>query len=762
VEAGKKVEVNVEILLIADRNVMPVLTVGTMGFNVDNRNTGTSFTLTAGVNTITNHSGGLIWLSFVQDGSTEPKGKAKITFTEKSEHVRAPRYVFGVTTDAEFLEMMDAYRTPDVLYHSDYIAVAATRAAAQQYSLNENKSEWMASIHTLLEKEDEISGMDNNDANPVHHRLKTGEVRFLLVENTSSSPHASSSGYTGYPNGSRHRYLTKLGTVSNNSWMLGHELGHQHQQPAYQINQATESTVNIYSYVVERAIQGPNYNRTSALRWGQTQNSYLKLPFSKRIYDMPDSQLESITGFNRDELRFMVWEQLFLIFGDQFYKTLHRVVREEKVISGGADERRAYLIWKASQVSGYDLTEFFNQWGIRATDEQVKAKLRARMGDALTKGSIVPLPKTVEECTMVTGQNRPAWIPMPLRGITSSSPENVTNLIDRSNWKITASIEGASDDVVGGDNVMNMIDDNTTTAFSFVKPGKTYGNITAPTDYIPSFIIDMQNKEQFNYVGYMHRIAGGNTSVYIRARQLSVYGSDDNTTFIPVKEHYVIDPVKNENEILIEFPEVSYRYVRVVIEDWDKANGSTIQVAEFSVGTKIPEKQLPVPEPLKFKVNVATGDGIITSQAGLHMEDEDSNYTINFTLSPGAKDPVVTLDGDVIEPTVNNNTYSLTVKVTNHLEISISASIGTGLESVLNNPKVRVYPNPVKAGQPFYINPDSELSGSTIRIYTISGVKISEQNINGDFAILNIDKPGIYLIEIIKYFKKYMSKIIVN
>ncbi|GHT71398.1 hypothetical protein FACS189455_3110 [Bacteroidia bacterium] len=361
VETGKKVEVNVEILTTAELNVMPVLTVGTMGFNVNDRNTGTRTTLKEGVNTITVTAGGLIWLEFVQDGNSEPKGLAKVTFTANSEHVHAPPYVFGVTTDAEFTEMMQTCQTPDVLYHSDYVAVVATREAAQSYSVNEKKNEWMESLHDLLAKEDEISGMDNNDPNPLHHRLKAGGVRFLLTENTSASPHANAIGYTGYPHGSRHRYLTKLGTASNNSWMLGHELGHQHQQPAYQINQSTESTVNIYSYVVERSIQGSGYNRTTATRWTQVQNSYLKLFFSKRIYDMPDSELEAVTGFNRDELRFMVWEQLFLIFGDDFYKRLHRVVREEKVTGGGTDERRAYLIWKASQVSGYDLTEYFNQ-----------------------------------------------------------------------------------------------------------------------------------------------------------------------------------------------------------------------------------------------------------------------------------------------------------------------------------------------------------------------------------------------------------------
>ncbi|MDR2563576.1 MAG: M60 family metallopeptidase [Prevotellaceae bacterium] len=583
IEAGKTVEVKVEILTAADQNTMPELTVGTLGFNVGDRSIGVTTRLTAGINTITRHSGGLIWLGFLHNGDGEPKGRAKITFTANSEQVRAPHYVYGVTTDEEFTEMMQAYQTPDVIFHSDYAAIVATREAAQLYSINENKNDWMEAIHTLIDKESEISGLDNKDPNPLHHRLKAGEVRFLLAENTLPLPHAAYAGYTGYPAGKQMRYLTKIGVPNNNSWMLGHEIGHQHQQPAYLINRASESTVNIYSYVVERNIVGSNYNRTSATRWTQAQSTYLNLPIEQRVYDMLDSKLTSIIGFDYSELRFMVWEQLFLLFGDRFYKTLHRIVREEKVLESGADERRMYLIWKSSQITGYDLSEFFNQWGIRVSNESLKTKLNARIAGEIAKGTIVALPKTVEECIMVTGQNRPEWTPLPLQGITASKPESRIPL-DRYKWTISASITGVTDSAVGGNEPFYMIDNDTTSAFSFVKPGKTHQGVTGQADYIPSFTIDMQSVKSFNYVAYMHRTAKNNVSFWIRARQISIYGSDNNVTFTPIREHYAVNFLKNDNEITVEFPEQSYRYIKVVIENWDKTNGSTIQVAEFNAG----------------------------------------------------------------------------------------------------------------------------------------------------------------------------------
>lgn len=771
VEAGKTVEVNVEILTAADQNVMPSLIVGTMGFNVAGRSTGVSTTLKAGVNRITNHSGGLIWLSFLQNTSADPKGVARITFTGNSEHVRAPRFVLYTTSTAEFREMLTEYQTPDVLYQSDYALVVATKEAANLYSKDNNKVQWLNSILTLLEEESKISGLDDNDPNPVHHRLKPGEVRFLLVENTSTSPHANSAGYTGYPSASRNRYLTVLGTSSNNTWMLGHELGHQHQQPAYMIDKSTESTVNIYSYVTERLFyesnsygnnaDGLNYNRTSAARWQQAKASYLLLPFSKRIYNMADSDLEGVTGFNRDELRFMPWEQLFLIFGDEFYKTLHRVVREEGVISGGGEERRAYLIWKASQVTGYDLTEFFNIWGIRVTDSALKAELRAKMAYAKSQSTILDLSaigRTPENLVYnVTGQSRPDWIPIAMRGVTSGDP--APQVLDRTNWTITTSHNGPSDSTVGGDKPEYIIDSDTQTAFAFVKPSVgSYGGITVGPDDPLWFTIDMGEKVTFNYVNYMHRYYN-NAYNLLRARQISVYGSDDGTSFTPIKEAYVIDHEQNANEIVIEFAPVSYRFIKVTIDDWSRDGGSTVQVADFTAGVKV-LSDYPVPDPIKYRVKVTADEGIVTSQAGTNPADEDSDYTITFTLAADKTGASATVDGEKVELEKVGDEYSLTVTVSNHLDINITSSGGTNIELLSAMPAIHVYPNPVKAGQPFSIRADGDFSGSEATIYSLSGTKLFDCKVNGKPVCIGY--PGFFILNVHRDAQRYTTKIIVE
>ena len=537
--------------------------------------------------------------------------------------------------------------------------------------------------------------------------------------------------------------------------MLGHEIGHQHQQPAYMINKATESTVNIYSYVVERNIQGEGYNRTSAARWAGAQNTYLRLPFSQRIYDMDDDVLSGITGFNRDELRFMVWEQLFLIFGDQFYKTLHRVVREEKVSTGGgADERRAYLIWKASQISGYDLTEFFNIWGIRVTNSAIKADLRAKMAAAKANSKILDLSvigRTPDELARVTGQNPPEWVPIALRGITTSEPEGAS---ERAEWTVVTSYAGPTDTAVGGDQPEYIIDESTVTAFAFVKPGVTYGNITAPADAVPSFTIDMKTAKTINYVSYMHRT--GNTTEWLRARQISIYGSNDGEDFTVLKEHHMIDHVKNDNEIIVEFPDASCRYIKVVIEDWNRDSGSTVQVADFKVGAKI------VTEPLKFRVAVITDDGIVTSQTGTTLEDEDSDYTINFTLTEDKNVANATVDGRAVALTKTDEGYSLTVTVSNHLTVNLTSSYdpSSSIGTILKESKIHVYPNPIQAGQPFSIYQDGDLSNGELAVYNLYGAKVLECEFGNNSV--SIEHPGVYVLEVRRNSHVSQAKIIVK
>ncbi len=155
-------------------------------------------------------------------------------------------------------------------------------------------------------------------------------------------------------------------------------------------------------------------------------------------------------------------------------------------------------------------------------------------------------------------------------------------LLDRTNWTIETSITGAKDVAVGGDNPLYIIDGETKNCFLFVKPGKTYAGVAAPADYVPSFTIDMQAAQEFNYFTYRHRTYN-NTTANLRAKAVSLYGKSnaaDDFELIVERAPIATDVA----EVTINLAKaVTYRYVKLTIDEWNTSY-STIQVSEFNLG----------------------------------------------------------------------------------------------------------------------------------------------------------------------------------
>jgi hypothetical protein len=268
--------------------------------------------------------------------------------------------------------------------------------------------------------------------------------------------------------------------------------------------------------------------------------------------------------------------------------------------------------------------------------------------------------------------------------VNEASPEYTDQgrdvLLDRSDWTIVTSYAGAADATVGGNKPENIIDGNNVTAFAFVKPGKTYSEITVAADDEASFTIDLKDTCDMTYLLYRHRDAGGNSSSYIRASQGSFYGRNAETdAWEPITEHFAIPT--DVTEARIDFPQkVSYRYVKFVLEAWDTVNGSTMQVSEFNLGN------------------------------------------------------------------------------------TIFLDIPSGLEQTLQAAasQVSVYPNPVPAGQTFRITTDGKLSGATIAIYTLAGVKVIETKAVGNVAETIINQKGLYVVDVKKNAERRVLKVVVN
>jgi hypothetical protein len=118
-------------------------------------------------------------------------------------------------------------------------------------------------------------------------------------------------------------------------------------------------------------------------------------------------------------------------------------------------------------------------------------------------------------------------------------------------------------------------------------------------------------------------------------------------------------------------------------------------------------------------------------------------------------------------------TYYFTVKAVNgasptHLESSAANSNGQFVKGVNSTPKLKVYPNPFKAGQSMKFT--NLVSKSSLKIYTLSGKLIRSLTESGGEASWdgkNTDRqsiaPGLYIYVIIdKQGTKKTGKIAIS
>ncbi|MFT4221803.1 Ig-like domain-containing protein [Dysgonomonas sp.] len=163
-----------------------------------------------------------------------------------------------------------------------------------------------------------------------------------------------------------------------------------------------------------------------------------------------------------------------------------------------------------------------------------------------------------------------------------SVKEVVYTHLDRANWVITPSHKLPADAAISNA-PESLIDDKTTTCLSMVKPGKSYDGIKVEADEEVFFVVDMKAESTFDYLRLDHR--SNNSYAYLRPYALSIFGSNDGSTYTPILENA---PAQYEQaNYIIHLPaEAKYRYVKIQYTDWDKKLGSTMQLSELNIGKK--------------------------------------------------------------------------------------------------------------------------------------------------------------------------------
>ncbi|MET2983706.1 M60 family metallopeptidase [Aureibaculum conchae] len=325
---------------------LPQLLVGTYSHSDNWNHQPLVFDLQEGDNSFQIGNDGLVYINYTD--YSNPNGKVQIKFTDGWKH--SPVYTLNKTSSATWKKMLDYFKdVPSATLISNKAILVVTREKAIEYQ-NENQENLLKSIDETIELYNELSGMDNSTAihKPMFHKL-------LMAEYTGSDYYMFAYYYRTAYSTSGVQYILSEKEFKEDGWGPWHEIGHMYQMNAWTWNEVGETTVNIYSLASEKAKGITTSRMKRENRWGEI-TTYLALSDTDR-------------SFNSDKasvwVRLGMFYQLHLAFGDDFYKILHKAVREEnQTINNDEDRMRTFMI-HACKASNKDLTAFFKKWGLK-------------------------------------------------------------------------------------------------------------------------------------------------------------------------------------------------------------------------------------------------------------------------------------------------------------------------------------------------------------------------------------------------------------
>lgn len=337
-------------------SVLPVLAVGTP-FRDAIRPVRTYHNLVAGTQTLPGDEyGGLIYIRYV---TTEtPGAAAKVKFETGCKPV--PYYQKGVTTHQQWLAALDSIdNVPDVVFESDRTILVTTLADAITYK-DENQDLIVNRLDSIIDSQDAISGLDNSS---IDH-AKPPYKHLITVRDPAAGGYMAAGIAIYFTQSLSYRMLQPQYLSNVNGWGIWHEVGHTYQQAAWTWDGLTETTVNVYSLASERLFGLPDSRLTINNSWPKL-DTYLAIPVAERDYNAGDN-----------DLKLIMFHQLWLAFGDPFYIQLSRQTREEKPSLANTAEKMRYFMLKACTINQKDLSDFFRKWGFNV-DEAVYDEIAA-------------------------------------------------------------------------------------------------------------------------------------------------------------------------------------------------------------------------------------------------------------------------------------------------------------------------------------------------------------------------------------------------
>jgi len=338
-------------------NRQPQLLVGTYS-RYKASDTPTVYNLVAGYNSIIDPDGGLLYIKYVTEDT--PSGKVEMNISGGDP---IPLYQLGETTHQQWLDMLDSMNFKDAQLISNKMMLVISKDTAMQFK-DLSQDEMLIALDNVAEHEDYIAGIDGSS------ELHQDNVHKLLITETDDDDYylAANEHRVMFIKSASDRFMDPE-KVTTESWGVWHEMGHMRQTVNWDWDEVDEVTVNIYSLAAMYGFNAENNWLKGNGVW-DVLIDYFQLPLSER--DFNTSEMLSVKA------RLAMFRQLWLAYGDEFYIKVHKLSREDNAsptptvgprYQSTGEDKMAYFMLVSSQASGYNLKDFFTEWGFKLPQE---------------------------------------------------------------------------------------------------------------------------------------------------------------------------------------------------------------------------------------------------------------------------------------------------------------------------------------------------------------------------------------------------------
>ncbi|WP_198285540.1 M60 family metallopeptidase [Bacillus cereus] len=476
---------------------------------------GKEVNLSPGSNTISSPNGGLLGFDNSQD-----TGAVKVKVTQGGSPV--PFFELGKHTKEDWIAMMNMY--PDahaVQLKSEKAVLTVTRDSAQKYIVDQDPVPLLKKYDEMIRAQDKISGLSEKDPNPLHRSTRR---IWAFVENPNKSDWGMYAGWDGAVFTTAGNAIESALNVNKFSWGQMHEAGHTreiHPLTWTDLHGMVDVTTNIYSLAAQKQLF-PN-QPTRLEKDGVYDKAFAYLKQTDKDYKNINDLFVKLV---------MLW-QLNLAYGEDFYPNLHKLYRElpENQLQKTDEEKRQAFIYNTSKVAKQNLLPFFDQWGLKASQE--------------TRQKVEDL-------------NSPTLI-APIWEATDTKPVKPLAVLSKKIMKASANSEESWHDPAS-----NAIDDNPNTIW--------HSKWSTKNQYPYNLALDLGETKTINQVACLPRQDGSNNG---RILNYNIYTSMDGSNYQKVTSGTW---ESNGGKEFATFEPVSAKYVKVEVTNGKNGYASIAEV----------------------------------------------------------------------------------------------------------------------------------------------------------------------------------------